>query len=362
MIRKHEHEDEVSIESVTRFGTTGTVMEVYSAEEFYLTNKCIDECKNLIPEDISLPYLISDSFSVGKTFKWNEFIQLLLTIENFHPLTRTETRRAEVVNGVCTTTNKCCLFNIKNGSEARLQTLYVDIRGETLECATEHMKIIKEFVQPHLYSKKTLNVQWFTVKDVYEIVDDFGQVIHTECYPQLNVNSIDTFIEDFIHAKECVLILKGPPGTGKTSLIREIVNQLCEDHEKIIYASDAETISQDGMFVSFATDRRAKVMVLEDIDLHLTSRSDGNTFMYKLLGSSDGFIRNVGKKIIISTNIPNIKEIDSALLREGRCYGVFDLRKMTYEEAQKACVAIGKDPNLLKSGSHYTLAELYSLK
>ena len=207
-----------------------------------------------------------------------------------------------------------------------------------------------------------VNIRWFVKKGSYDIMDDFGQKLLDECYPQLN-QSVDEFVQSYINAKESVIILKGPPGTGKTSLCRYICNKLISGrNEHICYTSDSQMLETDEMFVEFVTNESAKALVLEDIDLHLTSRSDGNTFMYKLLGASDGFVRNVHKKIIISTNVTRMAEIDSALLRPGRCWKFLDIRPLTKIEAVSVLIKMGKDPDLLPNNQNsFTVAELYAM-
>ena len=74
-------------------------------------------------------------------------------------------------------------------------------------------------------------------------------------------------------------------------------------------------------------------MILEDIDLNLKSRTNGNIMMHKLLAGADGFVRNQNKKIILTTNLTNINDIDEALLREGRCYAYVASKMLNKEEA-----------------------------
>ena len=119
------------------------------------------------------------------------------------------------------------------------------------------------------------------------------------------------------------------------------------------------------MFINFAMQPNA-MMVLEDIDVHLSSRSDGNTFMYKLLGSSDGLIKNTNRKIVISTNLPNVKDIDDALVRDGRCFATVEFKKLTYEQSVDFLQDVSPTNynKLLETGkkASYTLAQLYSGK
>jgi len=103
-------------------------------------------------------------------------------------------------------------------------------------------------------------------------------------------------------------------------------------------------------------------LVLEDIDINLQSRRNGNTFMTKLLSGSDGLIKN-SKKIIMSTNLSNVNDIDEALLRPGRMFDLLRTRKLSYEEA---CVLSKKlnnnDLNKLKDTDKISLAEIYNCK
>lgn len=204
-------------------------------------------------------------------------------------------------------------------------------------------KLLKDKLTPFEISYPTVDIRWYykTSSGIdYNIFEEKAvQEINPLVYPYYD--NIVQYVDDYINSNESVLILIGKPGTAKTSLIRYIIsryNQLMTngdddfDTANVYYTADQEVLSADTMFIHFASETKA-CMVMEDIDIHLSSRSDGNTFMYKLLGSSDGLIKNTSRKIIISTNLANVKDIDDALTRPGRCFGVKHHRELSYDEA-----------------------------
>src|ERR1700676_3197847 len=60
--------------------------------------------------------------------------------------------------------------------------------------------------------------------------------------------------------------------------------------------------------------------VIEDADHLLMARSNGNVDLHRFLAVADGVVRAQGRKIIFTTNLPNIGDIDEALVRPGRCF------------------------------------------
>ena len=50
-------------------------------------------------------------------------------------------------------------------------------------------------------------------------------------------------------------------------------------------------------------------------------------------------MRSQGRKIVFSTNLPNVGDLDEALVRPGRCFARVFMRKLTAEEA----VALAKE-------------------
>jgi hypothetical protein len=68
--------------------------------------------------------------------------------------------------------------------------------------------------------------------------------------------------------------------------------------------------------------------------------------MAKFLNVSDGMIKLPGKKTIFTTNLDNIRNVDSALICSGRCFDVLTFRAFTYNEAIDVCrVANLLDPH-----------------
>jgi ATP-dependent 26S proteasome regulatory subunit len=60
---------------------------------------------------------------------------------------------------------------------------------------------------------------------------------------------------------------------------------------------------------------------------------------------ADGVVRAQSRKVIFTTNLPNINDIDDALLRPGRCHAVKTLRSLTQDEAVRLAHGIcGEDP------------------
>ena len=132
-----------------------------------------------------------------------------------------------------------------------------------------------------------------------------------------------------------------------------------ENNNFVYFTSDKHVIEHGSIFTDFLQSV-SNIMVLEDFDFHLNSRKEGNTIMYHLLGLSDGLIQSFNKKIIISTNLSNLNNIDDAIIRKGRCFDILNFRSLLWDEV----IEFFKHNNYIEiinkiEEKEYTLADLY---
>lgn len=179
---------------------------------------------------------------------------------------------------------------------------------------------------------------------------DHKYKVYDEFFPWIK-NGIDDYYNRFLKSDSTVLFLIGDPGVGKTSFLRELINR---HNLKTALTYDEELMKEDALFINFL-DNDYDLLIIEDADVVLRDRSEGNKAMNKLLNASDGLVK-INKKIIFTANITDINEIDSALLRPGRCFDVLNFRKLSASEACAAAIAAGvSEPDGPK-----TLAEIFN--
>jgi SpoVK/Ycf46/Vps4 family AAA+-type ATPase len=178
----------------------------------------------------------------------------------------------------------------------------------------------------------------------------------TEMYPFLGKESLKSYYDRYMHSSASVLVLLGPPGTGKTSFVRGLLQ-----HTKTsaVVTYDPELLEKDYVFAKFIEGNN-NVMVIEDADNFLGARRDGNTVMHKFLNVGDGLVTTRNKKLIFSTNLPSVKEIDSALVRPGRC---FDTLFFTYLNKQQALkLANVMNLKLESDKTSYSIADIFHVQ
>ena len=194
--------------------------------------------------------------------------------------------------------------------------------------------------------------------------------LYDEAYPSIG-EPIASFIDRYLDASETVLVLQGGPGTGKTRLVRAILSALSarkQDSAKVLYTADKRALESDEIFVDFITGSH-DAFVIEDADHLLKARTSGNFELHRFLGIADGVVRPQSRKVIFTTNLPNINDIDDALLRPGRCHAVKNLRSLDLGEAlrlaEKICGA-GTDTGARASATlsaaaskYYSVAQVY---
>jgi hypothetical protein len=180
-----------------------------------------------------------------------------------------------------------------------------------------------------------------------------------EMYPFLNGESLESFYDRYMGSSANILLLIGPPGTGKTTFIRGL---LAHRNCSAIVTYDAQILEKDGFFARFIEDD-AEVMVLEDSDAFLKSRSDGNTMMHRFLNVGDGLVTTKGKKMIFSTNLPSIRDIDSALIRPGRCFDIVTFDQLDVAQANALADKLGVKLPVRTRGKEtdkYSIAEVFN--
>lgn len=203
--------------------------------------------------------------------------------------------------------------------------------------------------------------------EIEEMADD---KLCDGAYPEIP-GSVGGFIARYLDAPETVLVLQGPPGTGKTRLIRAILGELSRragGEAQALYTGDKKALESDEIYVKFITGRH-DAFVVEDADHLLSPRAEGNEHLHRFLAIADGVVRAQGRKIIFSTNLPNLGDLDDALVRPGRCFARVMVRELSLSEAAVVVSAMTPGDRELaaavlrvlqdKNERSYSLAEIY---
>jgi len=159
-----------------------------------------------------------------------------------------------------------------------------------------------------------------------------------EAYPTLH-GGVQSFISQFLDSPAAVLVLQGPPGMGKTRLVRAILKEMSrrkpgDGHADALYSGDKSVWQSDEIFMQYLTGEH-DAFLIEDADHLLQARSDGNQVLHRFLNISDGVVQAQGRKIVFSTNLVNVGDIDEALVRPGRCFAHVVLRSLQWAEAKR---------------------------
>lgn len=177
-------------------------------------------------------------------------------------------------------------------------------------------------------------------------------------YPWIKI-PIEEYTKNYFDNSASILILIGPPGTGKTSFLKQLITASGGD-ATVTY--DTNLLNEDGIFANFINDDDSNLMIFEDADAYLGSRKEGNTMMHRFLNVSDGLVSPMkGKKIVFTTNLPSVADIDPALLRSGRCYEVLHFRSLDTLEANKVAQEVYGDAAPKLTATRYTLADITNL-
>jgi hypothetical protein len=251
--------------------------------------------------------------------------------------------------------------------------IYSD-NGELILCYAEHagfIKFINRFSEYfENFSGQKIEIDYF-YKDNYGIqqrllplgLNDFNEII-PELYPDIDIVRL---YDQYMGSKDSVLFLTGEPGVGKTSFIKYLLKTCLEKSDKQIkaaYIKDIEVLQSSETWVDLKS-KAYDIVLLDDLDFVLCTRSpedSKSSIVNNLLSYSDGVLARAGK-VIITSNM-EIKDIDPALTRPGRCFDFLELNALTGQEARSIwktrLEANGNFPALLETKSIITQAELMS--
>lgn len=199
---------------------------------------------------------------------------------------------------------------------------------------------------------------WYLVEgklQCHDIVLSKPSPIKPEYYPFIDEDP-HAYMRRFLEHPASLLFLTGPPGTGKTTLLR---NFLYENRLQAVVTFEDALYNSDHMFVDFIKSTTHRVMIIEDADLMLGSREGtGNKMMSRFLNTSDGIVELKDKKMIFTTNMNSFKDIDEAIIRPGRSFDAVLFRELTPNEADAAAYA-AQIPNWKTPDRDIYLSEVF---
>lgn len=163
-------------------------------------------------------------------------------------------------------------------------------------------------------------------------------------------------LKEFLEAHRKLVLLHGQPGTGKSTLLKQLIAQ---KNDRLLYFSP-ENIKLLGTpdFTKFLLRHTGKIIIAEDAENILVDTGTRSAATANLLNLTDGILAEIYDCGLLATFNTHISNLDSALIRPGRLFLQYELKPLTIEEANTFLEYKGSKERVKEEK---TLAELFSL-
>lgn len=263
------------------------------------------------------------------------------------------------------------LFRLADDVFVHYQNNRIHVYAPTPEQAEETLKEIKtRYTMPesppvasfHLLSLSggTIQSEKVPVKEPLVMSAEDLALNYGDDFPAW-VSQLATQLND----KKCGLtILHGDPGTGKTSLLRHLLNRLVTTHSCFVIPATHFGVLSDPYFVGYWAStlrgdkpKQRRIVFIEDADGLLEKRhADNRDRVSNLLNIADGFLGEFLQVHILVTVNCAFDKLDPAIRRKGRLLAYRHFQRLSRLEAQRLARSKGIT---LPDQPDYSLADIY---
>lgn len=196
-------------------------------------------------------------------------------------------------------------------------------------------------------------------------IGEFSDPLVRSNYSHEVTRGYDTLLDEVQNPSPAgrLTVLSGPPGTGKSHLLRSLA---FEGKVPLIIVPTAllGSLSSPQMIDVILSARQSKkqptVLVLEDADRALVKRDAGSSDISELLNLTDGLLGEIGDLRIIATTNAKVIEMDHAFTRAGRLSQVVLFDYLSPEQANLRYKEIAGDESDAPFSEPTALADIYS--
>jgi SpoVK/Ycf46/Vps4 family AAA+-type ATPase len=243
--------------------------------------------------------------------------------------------------------------NLDSNNTIMVKTIIADIDAD----------IVKKIKQ-HQISIITHSKHGFLLRD-YELIKKDNMGIKFE---DLYAEDFDKVSDRIIHDlntrnKNGIVLLHGLMGTGKTSYLRHIIENV--ENKKLIYMPpDLVPLISSPDFIDFLADLKHAIIFIEDAENILQHReSGGSQAVSNILNTSDGILGNILKIQFVCTFNCRLDEVDPALLRPGRLIAEYEFGPLSIKKTENLLAELYADKYDYSQylGKKMTLAEIFNI-